>query len=77
MNNVQEIYVSAVRMLPTSERLRLAAMILNEWTESGTPTPHDEIAAYAAATAGSEVDLDADLEAAGVAYLISLEGEAH
>ncbi|MBA3320950.1 MAG: hypothetical protein H0T45_05825 [Pyrinomonadaceae bacterium] len=75
MNNAQEIYVSAVRVLPTSERLRLAAMILNELTESETPTMHDEIAAYAAANAGSEADLDAELEAAGVEHLIALEGE--
>ncbi len=74
MNNAQEIYVSAVKVLPTSERLRLAAMILNELMESDTPTLHDEIAAYAAANAGSDADLDAKLEAAGVQHLLSLEG---
>ena len=61
MNNAQEIYVSAVRVLPAGERLRLAAMILIELAESATPTLHDEISAYAAANAGSEVDLGADL----------------
>ncbi|MEJ7713421.1 MAG: hypothetical protein WKF84_27155 [Pyrinomonadaceae bacterium] len=75
MNNAQEIYVSTVRVLPTSERLRLAAMILNELMESDTPTLHDEIAAYAAANGSREVDFDAELEAAGVEHLMSLEGE--
>ncbi len=37
----------------------------------------DEIAAYAAANAGSDADLDAELEAAGVDHLIALEGEEH
>lgn len=54
------------------ERLRLAAMILNELTESDTPTLHDEIAAYAAANAGSKADLDGELEAAGVEHLSAL-----
>lgn len=74
MNNAQEVYASAVRVLPTSERLRLAAMILNELTNERTLTLHDEISAYAAANAGSDLDLDAELEAAGVEHLMSLDG---
>ena len=32
---------------------------------------HESIAAYAAAMAGSDLDLDADLEAAGIEHLIN------
>lgn len=32
---------------------------------------HDSIAAYAAAMAGSDLDLDADLETAGIEHLIN------
>jgi|GEM_PF-477193 len=35
---------------------------------------HDEISAYAAANAGSGLDLDAELEAASVEHLMSLDG---
>lgn len=57
MSNAQEVYAEAVKSLPTSERLRLAAMILNELTQSNrVPTPHEEIAEYAAAHAGAEND---------------------
>lgn len=33
MTNAQEIYTQAVRPLPTQERLRLAALILNELSQ--------------------------------------------
>ena len=32
---------------------------------------HDRIAAYAAETAGTDLDLDPELEAAGIAYLVN------
>jgi hypothetical protein len=36
MPNAQEIYTTTVRILPPEERLRLAALILNELTQADT-----------------------------------------
>jgi len=35
MSTAQEIYISTIRNLPPAERLRLAALILDELTKSG------------------------------------------
>jgi hypothetical protein len=42
MHNAQELYVSAVRDMPSEERLRLAALILNDLTQTRQSLPDYE-----------------------------------
>ena len=39
METAQEVYVQTVRALPASERLRLAALILRDLTQTNGETP--------------------------------------
>ena len=59
---------------PATELAREALRVLIE--ERQRKALHDEISAYAAATAGTRNDLDPDLEAAALKHLLEDDGEA-
>ncbi len=42
MTNVEELYASAIRDMPSEERLRLAALILNDLTQAPATLPDFE-----------------------------------
>jgi len=52
----------------------LAREAINAWLrEQARKSRHDAVAAYAAEMAGTDLDLDPDLEAAGIEHLVKTE----
>lgn len=71
----EDLLVSSINSLPTAKREEVADFVefLADRESNGNRGRYAAIASYAVAFAGSEFDLDEDLELAGVDYLIALD----